>query len=64
MIRDEFLHCYYCDEDLCEFGKFTCKCDDIPMFVGGKNKCDVCESSGYDCECSNNFIIECPIIED
>lgn len=54
-----FLICKNCDKELCDYGYFSCKCNNVPDFI--EKKCDLCESSGYDCECANTFTIECPL---
>lgn len=57
----DFFNCENCDKNLCEYGLFTCRCGKLDYFIKGKHKCDLCESSSYDCECENTFTTNCLI---
>lgn len=60
-MNDKFITCDNCDEDICEYDMFSCQCNKVPIIIDCKRKCDICQSSGYDCECANSFTIQCPI---
>jgi hypothetical protein len=36
---------------------FTCNCNKLNL----DEKCDLCESSSYDCEVDQSFMINCPL---
>lgn len=52
----EFIKCENCNEGLCEYDIFSCRCE----YVKIKDKCGVCQSSSYDCEVDGEFTIKCP----
>ncbi len=54
--KQDFIECENCDEDLCVYDMFSCSCNKVNI----DNKCNICESSSYDCEVDGSFSIKCP----